>query len=154
MPALTKKWGTDITPWHELENLGNRMRSLFDYPFFAPTVFAAPLLENGEWLPAVELVEADEEFVLTAEIPGMTKENVEISIEDNVLTLKGEKKYEHEEEKERLHIRERRYGAFQRSFTLPRNVDAGKVKAEYGDGVVAIHMPKAPEAKGRRIEIK
>ena len=109
MPALTKRRGADISPWHELEN---RMRSFFDYPFLGPTVFATPLLENGEWFPAVELVEADGEFVLTAEIPGMTKENVDISIEDNVLTLKGEKWYEHEEEKERMHIRERRYGSF------------------------------------------
>ena len=156
MPALTtRRWGADISPWHELETLGNRMRSLFDYPtLLAPSVFAAPVLETGEWWPAVELVEADGEFVLTAEIPGMTKENVDISVEDNVLTLKGEKKFEHEEERDRMHIRERRYGTFERVFTLPRNVDAGNIKAEYRDGVVEIHMPKAPEAQGRRIEIK
>jgi len=156
MPALTtKRWGADITPWHGLETLGNRMRGLLDYPtLFAPSVFAAPVLETGEWWPAVELVEADGEFVLTAEIPGMSKENVDISVEDNVLTLKGEKKFEHEEERDRMHIRERRYGTFERMFTLPRNVDAGKIKAEYREGVVEIHMPKAPEAQGRRIEIK
>lgn len=152
MPALTtKRWGADVTPWHELEN---RMRNFFDYPFFTPTVFSAPYLENSEWFPAVELAEADGEFVLAAEIPGMTKDDVAISIEDGVLTLKGEKKYEHEEEKERMHIRERRYGTFERSFTLPRNVEAGKIKAEYRDGVVEMHMPKAPDAKGRKIEIK
>jgi HSP20 family protein len=156
MPALTtKRWGADITPWHELETLGNRMRRFFDVaPLFAPSAFTAPLLETGEWWPAVELVEANGEFVLTAEIPGMTKEDVDISVEDNVLTLKGEKKFEREEERERMHIRERRYGAFERSFTLPRNVDAGKIKAEYKDGVVEVHMPKAPEAQGRKIEIK
>lgn len=156
MPALTKKrWGADITPWHELETLGNRMRGLFDYPtFFTPSVFTAPILETGEWWPAVELVEADGEFVLTAEIPGMSKDDVEISVEDNVLTLKGEKKFEHEEERDRMHVRERRYGTFERSFALPRNVEAGKIKAEYRDGVVEMHMPKAPEAQGRKIEIK
>jgi HSP20 family protein len=156
MPALTtKRWGADITPWHELETLGNRMRRFLDVtPFLAPSAFTAPLLETGEWWPAVELVEANGEFVLTAEIPGMTKEDVDISVEDNVLTLKGEKKLEHEEERERMHIRERRYGAFERSFTLPRNVDAGRIKAEYKDGVVEVHMPKAPEAQGRKIEIK
>jgi len=156
MPALTKKrMGADITPWHELETLGNRMRSFFDYPtFYAPSVFAAPLLENGEWFPAVELAESDKEFVLAAEIPGMSKEHVDISIEDNVLTLKGEKKFETEEEHDRMHIRERRYGKFERSFTLPRNVDAGKIKAEYQDGVVEIHMPKGPDAQGRKIEIR
>jgi len=156
MPALTKKrWGADITPWHELETLGNRMRGFFDYPtFFAPSVFTAPMLETGEWWPAVELVEADGEFVLTAEIPGMSKEDVDISVEDNVLTLKGEKKFEHEEERDRMHVRERRYGTFQRSFALPRNVQAGKIKAEYKDGVVELHMPKAPEAQGRKIQIQ
>jgi len=151
MRALTRKgWGADITPWHELETFGNRMRSFFDYP----SVFTAPLLtEATGWMPAVELVEADGEFVLTAEIPGMGKEDVDISIEDGVLTFKGEKKFEHEEERDRMHIRERQYGAFQRSFTLPRNVEAQKIKAEYHDGVVRVHLPKGPEAKGRHIEI-
>jgi HSP20 family protein len=156
MSALTtKRWGADVTPWHELETLQNRMRRFFDVtPFFAPSAFTAPMLETGEWWPAVELIEANGEFVLTAEIPGMTKEDVDISVEDNVLTLKGEKKFEREEERERMHIRERRYGAFERSFTLPRNVEAGKIRAEYKDGVVEVHMPKAPEAQGRKIEIK
>jgi HSP20 family protein len=157
MPALTrarKGWGADITPWNELETLSNRMRSLMDYPF-APSLFRAPLLsETTQWLPAVELVESDGEFLLTAEIPGMSKDDVDISIEDNVLTLKGEKKYEHEEEKDRMHIREREYGTFERSFTLPRNVDATKIKAEYHDGVVELHLPKGPQAKSRHIEIK
>jgi HSP20 family protein len=152
MRALTRKgWGADITPWHELETMGNRMRSFFDYPSF----FSAPLLaETAGWMPAVELVEVNGEYLLTAEIPGMGKEDVDVSVEDGVLTLKGEKKFEHEEERDRTHIRERRYGAFERSFTLPRNVEAGKIKAEYHDGVVEVHLPKGPEAKGRQIEIK
>ena len=156
MPALTKKgWGADISPWHEFGTLGNRMRNFFDYPtFFAPSVFAAPMAETGEWFPAVELVEADGEFVLTAEIPGMSKDDVDVSIEDNVLIFKGEKKFELDEERDRMHIRERRYGTFHRAFTLPRNVAADKIKAEYKDGVVELHLPKSPEAKGRHIEIK
>ncbi len=156
MPALTKRgWGADITPWHELETLGNRMRSFFDYPtVLAPSVFAAPFVETGEWFPAVELVEADGEFVLTAEIPGMSKGDVDISIEDNVLIFKGEKKFEHEEERDRMHIRERRYGTFERSFTIPRTVAADKIKAVYKNGVVMIHLPKGPDSKGRHIEIK
>ncbi len=106
-----------------------------------------------EWLPAVELVEKEGEFVLTAEIPGMSKEDVRVSVEDDVLTLRGEKKFEREEEKDRMHIREREYGTFMRSFTLPRNVEVSKVKAEYHDGVVEVHMPKGIEAKGRDIVI-
>ena len=100
------------------------------------------------------MVEKDGEFVLTAEIPGMTRDDVHISVEDDVLTFKGEKKLEREEEKDRMHIREREYGAFTRAFTLPRTVEVGKIRAEYHDGVVDIHMPKGEEAKGRKIEIK
>jgi len=156
MRALTRRgWGADITPWSEFETLTDRMRNWADFPPFSASLFRAPLVsETTEWLPAVELVEKDGEFLLTAEIPGMSKEDVSISVEDNVLTLKGEKKFEREEEKDRMHIREREYGTFMRAFTLPRNVEASKIKAEYHDGVVEIHMPKGVEAKGRHIEIK
>jgi HSP20 family protein len=84
----------------------------------------------------------------------MSKEDVTISVEDNVLTLKGEKKFEHEEERDRMYIREREYGSFARYFRLPRNVDGESIKAEYRDGVVEVHIPKGPEAKGRQIEIE
>jgi HSP20 family protein len=154
MRMLTKRWGGDISPWHEFETLSERMRRWADFPPFGTTLFRAPLLaETTEWLPAVELVENEEEFVLTAEIPGMAKEDVVLSVEDNVLTLKGEKKLERDEEKEEMHIREREYGTFTRAFTLPRNVEAAKIRAEYRDGIVQIHMPKGAEAKGRDIEI-
>ena len=155
MRALTRRGGADITPWSEFETLADRMRNWAEFPTFGASLFRAPLVsETTEWLPAVELVEKDGEFLLTAEIPGMSKEDVTISVEDNVLTLKGEKKFEREEEKDRMHIREREYGTFMRAFTLPRNVEASKIKAEYHDGVVEIHMPKGVEAKGRHIEIK
>jgi HSP20 family protein len=154
MRALTKRWGGDVTPWQEFETLGERMRRWADFPPFGATLFRAPLLtEATAWLPAVELVETDNEFVLTAEIPGMAKEEVDVSVEDNVLTLKGERKFERDETKEQVHIREREYGTFTRAFTVPRNVDAAKIRAEYHDGVMEVHMPKAPEAKGRQIKI-
>jgi HSP20 family protein len=154
MRAMTKRWSGDVTPWQEFETLSERMRRWADFPTFGASLFRAPLLtETTEWLPAVELVEKDGEFVLTAEIPGMAKKDVDISIEDDVLTLKGEKKFERDEEKEHMHIREREYGSFTRAFTLPRNVDAAKISAEYHDGIVEIHMPKGEEAKGRQIKI-
>jgi HSP20 family protein len=155
MRALTtRKWGEDITPWREFETLSDRMRRWADFPPFGASLFRAPLLsETTEWLPAVELVEKEGEFLLTAEIPGMAKEDVEITVEDNVLTLKGEKKFERDETKDETHIREREYGTFVRAFTLPRTVDAAKIKAEYHDGLVEVHMPKGPEAKGRQIKI-
>ncbi|MGE0160381.1 MAG: Hsp20/alpha crystallin family protein [Gemmatimonadales bacterium] len=155
MRALTtRRWGGDVTPWQEFEALSERIRRWADFPPLGASLFRAPLLtETTEWLPAVELVENDGEFLLTAEIPGMAREDVDISVEDNVLTLKGEKKLERDEKKEEMHIREREYGTFTRAFTLPRNVDAAKIRAEYHDGIVEIHMPKGLEAKGRQIEI-
>jgi HSP20 family molecular chaperone IbpA len=81
MRMLTKRWGGDISPWHEFETLSERMRRWADFPPFGTTLFRAPLLtETTEWLPAVELVENEEEFVLTAEIPGMAKEDVVLSV--------------------------------------------------------------------------
>jgi HSP20 family protein len=162
MGALTKRsWGADATPWHELEAFGNRIGrwmenpSLFGPASFRAPVFSAPVYrEHAEWMPAIELTESEGEFLLTAEIPGMAKEDVAISIEDNVLTLRGEKKYEHEEERDRMYIREREYGVFERSFALPRNISAEQIKAEYHDGVVKVHIPKGPETQGRKIEIK
>jgi HSP20 family protein len=154
MRALTKTWGADITPWQEFETLSERMRRWADFAPIGATLFRAPLLtDTTDWLPAVELVEKDGEYVLTAEIPGMTKQDVDVTVEDNVLTLKGEKKFERDEEKEEMHIREREYGKFVRAFTLPRTVDAAKIRAEYHDGVVEVHMPKGPETKGRQIKI-
>jgi HSP20 family protein len=155
MRALTtRRWGADVSPWHELEDLNNRMRRWMDYPEFGAPLFKNAMFSENAWLPAVELVEEDSEFVLTAELPGMSKEDVDVSIDDNILTLKGEKKTEHEVTRDRMHIREREYGTFERSFTLPRNVDYQKVHADFHDGLVAIHLPKGEGAKSKHIEIK
>lgn len=149
MRALTtRRWGADVSPWHELEQMGNRMFGL------EPNLFRAPLFAETDWIPAVELIEEAEEFVLTAELPGLSKEDVHVSIDDNVLSLTGEKKIEREETRDRAHIRERKYGTFERSFTLPRNVDAAKIRADFKDGLMTVHLPKGETAKSRKIEIK
>jgi HSP20 family protein len=109
--------------------------------------------DGGEWMPAVELVEEDGEYVLSAELPGLSKDDVDVSVDDSVLTIKGEKKSEREEKRGRTHIRERRYGAFERSFTLPRNVAADKIRAEVKDGIIEVHLPKGEESKARHIEV-
>ena len=160
MRALTtRRWGADVSPWHELETLNNRLRRWMDYPDFGASMFNTPafntsMFSDNAWLPAVELVEEDEEFVLTAELPGVSKDNVDLSVDDNVLTLKGEKKTHHEETTDRMHIRERGYGTFDRSFVLPKNVDAGKIRADFHDGLIEIHMPKGEKSKSKHIEIK
>ena len=159
MEALTKKArGAGVSPWQELEDFGNRIGRWMHHPdLLERTGFAvsrAPFSTDAtEWAPVVEVVESDGEYVLTAELPGMAKEDVTVSIDENVLTIKGEKKLEREEERERWHIREREYGMFERSFTLPQRVLGEKITAKHHDGVLEVHIPKDPEAKGRRIEI-
>jgi HSP20 family protein len=151
--ALTRRWGEDISPWREFDLLSDRMRGLMD-PMSTEPLISTPIWDTAGWVPAVELTEADNEYLLTAELPGVTKGDVEVSIDDGVLTLKGEKKTEKEEKRGKTHYRERRYGAFERAFTLPRNVEADKIKAEFKDGLIEVHLPKGEEAKGRKIELK
>ena len=117
------------------------------------TSFGAPTL-NG-WSPAVDVRESDNDFVVTAELPGLAKDDVDITIENGVLSLSGAKKEEHEEGKtdSGSHVLERRYGRFQRSFSLPRGVDADKVSAKFSDGVLTVTLPKAATAKPRQIKI-
>jgi len=108
---------------------------------------------QGNWLPAVDVSETETEMVVRAELPGMTEGDIELSLQDNVLTLKGEKKQEQHEEKENYHRVERSYGSFTRSFTLPANVQQADIKATFKDGVLQIALPKAEEAKAKKITI-
>jgi HSP20 family protein len=138
----------------EMDEVQNRLRRFFGEGFPAEGV---PLTEPVGWLPVVEIVETPEELMLTAELPGMAKENVEVMFENDVLTIRGEKKEEKKEGNgdKRYHLWERNYGAFQRSFTLPRAIDATRIVAEFTDGVLKVRMPKTEpaKAKGRKIEI-
>ena len=105
------------------------------------------------WAPAVDIFETTESYVVKAELPGISKEDVQITVENNVLTLKGERRFEKDETKENYHRIERTYGAFARSFTLPTRVDHEGVQAKFDNGVLTITVPKAAEAKPKRIEI-
>jgi HSP20 family protein len=106
------------------------------------------------WKPAVDIVEEDDAYVAKVELPGVKKDDVKITMQDNVLTIRGEKKSEKKGKEENLHHFERYYGAFQRSFSLPTSVKNDKIDAEYKDGVLTIIMPKAEEAKPKQIEVK
>lgn len=136
------------------EELENRMRSMFESPFgtFGPELLPQPM----GLLPPTDITENDFELTLTAELPGLEQKDVEISIQDGMLLLRGEKTEERKEgDEKRYHLFERTYGAFQRAFTLPRTVDANKITAEFEKGVLKVHMPKTAEAqaKTRKIEI-
>jgi HSP20 family protein len=105
------------------------------------------------WAPAVDILETTESYVVKAELPGVPKEDVHITVENNVLTLKGERRFEKDETKENYHRVERTYGAFARSFTLPTRVDHDSVQAKFDNGVLTITVPKAAEAKPKQVEI-
>ena len=139
-----------LTPWREFDGFDNRIRRFFDE--------AIGEAEQLGWSPAVEVAETDDAMELTAELPGVKPEDVQMEIEGNVLTLHGTKKAEHEEEKKKDELRyrvwERSYGEFSRAFTLPSTVDVDKIEAEFKNGVLNVRMPKMAEAKGRRIAIE
>ena len=109
---------------------------------------------GGSWAPSVDISEANGELVVAAELPGLNRDDVSIRIENNVLTLKGEKNKEEEKEGTNYYRVERRCGNFTRSFALPNTVDANKVKAAFKDGVLTITLPKTEEAKGKEIPIE
>jgi len=106
------------------------------------------------WTPAVDIAEHDDEYIVKVELPGINKEDVKITLESNILTIRGEKKQEKETKEENYHRVERSYGSFQRSFTLPTTVKSDKIDASYKDGVLSVFLPKAEEAKPKQIELK
>ena len=135
--------------WRDLEAISNRMSQFFDtVPFSADSV-------NWDWAPQVDVIETDEELTLTAELPGLSENDVTINLENSVLSISGEKAVirNEDETEQRSHVWERRYGSFKRSFTLPRTVSTEDISALFENGVLTIHMPKVAEAKGRTIEI-
>jgi len=108
----------------------------------------------SSWTPAVDIAEHDNEYLVKAELPGVNKDEVKLTLENNILTIRGEKKQEKETKKENYHRVERNYGSFQRSFTLPAAVKADKIDASYKDGILTVSLPKSEEAKPKQIEVK
>lgn len=106
------------------------------------------------WTPAVDIAERDNEYLVKVELPGVAKDEVKITLESNILTIRGEKKQEKDEKKGNYHRVERSYGSFQRSFTLPTSVRSENIDATYADGILTITLPKAEEAKPKQIEVK
>jgi HSP20 family protein len=140
-------------PVRELTSLQNEMNRLFT------TFFDTPTGGNGEsagrrWIPAMDLVETDDHFVLKADLPGLSEGDVSIELEDNVLTVSGERKAEHEDKREGYVRVERAYGAFRRSLTLPEGVDPEGVAASFDKGVLEVRIPKPEERKPRRVAIQ
>ena len=106
------------------------------------------------WMPAVDMVEEKDEIVVKADLPGLDQKDIEVTVHDGTLTIRGERKEEKEEKKDDYYYAERSSGTFMRSLPLPKGVDADKVKATFKKGVLEVHLPKAKDAKGKAIEIK
>ena len=149
MNAITR-WD----PFRELDELQSRLSILFG---------RAPVRKNGskdealavaEWAPVVDIVEDDNEYLIKAELPEVKKEDVKVTVQDDVLTVSGERMFEKEEKGRKYHRMERAYGSFARSFTLPEDADGEKVAAEFKDGVLKVHLPKSEQAKPKSIEVK
>jgi HSP20 family protein len=139
-------------PFREFSTLQNEMNRLFN------TVFDAPSPGNGgstlrRWMPAMDLVETEDHFVLRADLPGMSQDDVKIEFEDGTLTVSGERKAEHDSKNEGFYRVERAFGSFSRSLTLPQGIDAEAVTANFENGVLEVRIPKPEERKPRRIEI-
>jgi HSP20 family protein len=158
MSAL-EKWNPFRAPalWdpiRELAEMQNRLSSLFGRRL--------PLLQDSgeeeftvtEWSPPVDIAEDDKEYTVKAELPGLNKENIKVSVEGGVLSIAGERKVEKEEKNKRYHRIERSYGSFTRSFTLPEDASGEKVNAEFKDGVLKVHLPKEEKAKSKSVEVK
>lgn len=155
MNALTR-WEplrTRWDPFKELEEMEKRLATLFG---------RAPIRKNGdkevmtvaEWSPLVDITEDEKEYLIKAELPEIKKEEVKVTVQEDVLTISGERKYEKEEKGKKYHRVERAYGSFMRSFTLPEDADGAKVAAEFKDGVLKIHLPKSEKAKPKSIDVK
>jgi len=122
--------------------------------FFNDFPFMGSIAETrGSWIPSVDVLEKDGNLILRAELPGMTEKDIELKIEGNTLTLKGERKMENEDKKSNYRRVESFYGSFKRSFELPDGVDYDKVSANYKNGVITITLPKKPEVKPREIPV-
>ena len=137
----------------ELTTIHGEMNRLFSTFFDTPTARGAGNGAMRRWIPAMDLIEAGEHFVVKADLPGMTEDDVKIEIQDNVLKISGERKTELEDKHEGYYRLERSTGAFTRSLTLPEGIDAGAVAATFDNGVLEVRIPKPEEAKPKRVQI-
>jgi HSP20 family protein len=135
-------------PFREISSLQSEMNRLFNAAFDTPSGSQA-----RRWAPPMDLLETEDQFVLRADLPGMGESDVKIELEDNVLTLSGERRSEHEANGEGFHRVERAFGSFSRSLTLPKGVDPEGVVAGFDRGVLEVRIPKPEQRKPRRIEI-
>ncbi len=141
----------DLTIWRPLQELKKEMDRIWQ-EFFGKSLLTERW-EGVEWVPAIDISETDDEVIVKMDVPGVKPEDMEITLSDDVLIIKGEKKKETEEKKENFYRMERYYGSFMRSIELPCGVEENKISATYKDGVLKIVLPKKPEERKKVIKI-
>ena len=139
-------------PFRDLRSLQDEVNRLFSTNL--SRAFGDEGIARGAWMPNVDIYENKDQIVLEAELPGMNREDFDLSIENNIITLRGERRFEKKDDGDNYHRVERAYGTFTRSFTLPQTVSAEGATAEYKNGVLRVALPKREEVKARRIEVK
>ena len=155
MSGLTRwePFRTQFNPSRELEDVEKRLSAMWGRtPAKADGQKEA--IAVAEWSPLVDITEDEKEYLIKAELPEIKKEDVKLTVQDNVLAISGERKYEKEEKGKKYHRVERAYGSFLRSFTLPEDADGSKVAAEYKEGILKVHLPKSEQVKAKSIEVK
>ncbi|MGN6869458.1 MAG: Hsp20/alpha crystallin family protein [Solirubrobacteraceae bacterium] len=140
-------------PARELHTMHSEMNRLFNTFFDSSTPRNSGRAVARRWVPAMDVVETDEHFVLRADLPGMSENDVKIEVEDKVLTISGERKSEHEQRGTGYYRVERSFGSFSRSLTLPEGVDADAIQASFDSGVLEVKIPKPEQHKPRKVEI-
>ncbi|MDA0750454.1 MAG: Hsp20/alpha crystallin family protein [Verrucomicrobia bacterium] len=148
LTLFDRKWN----PFKEMEDLQNRLNHYFGTP--TPTRTAdEESMAPARWAPLVDIVEDEKEYLIKAELPEIKKDDISVKVEKGVLSISGERKFEKEEKDKKYHRVERSYGHFTRTFSFPEDADADHVKAEFKDGVLLVHLPKAEKAKPKQIEV-
>jgi HSP20 family protein len=141
-------------PYKGLNLFGETFHRMFDDTAKALSGFGIEDLGAGTWAPRVDIYETEDSYVVSADLPGIQKEDIGIDIKDNTLTIRGEKKFEEKSAKDNYVRVERKYGQFVRSFSLSDDVDKGKIKANYKDGVLEIKIPKRQEVAAKQIKVE
>ncbi len=139
-------------PFKELEDVSSRLNRIFGRPL-SRLESDTELLAMSDWTPSADISETEKEYQIKAEIPGVKKEDVKVTIQEGMLTIQGERKMEKEEENKKFHRIERSYGSFMRSFRLPDDADESAVKAEFKDGILHVTLSKTTKAKPKSISV-
>jgi HSP20 family protein len=152
IPYRSQKSKGWLDPFSELENIQKQMNQMFDVSL-ARNPLSDVFSSGGQWMPSIDLCENKDSIIVKADLPGMRREEIELSIQEDHLILKGEKKKDSEVKEENYYKAERFFGSFVRTIPLPSAVDSGKADAKYQDGVLTVTLPKKEEAKPKQIAI-